>query len=311
MDKTFSVVFGGILAVLLLFLYSGSTIYMLSTVVGTCSGVATGCSVIFGPGLTYITATVGGLVSALIIATLGASDPGGQVRVGNFEPTTTTAESRTNIVVIVYLFAWMLTGLGALIVGVMIYSGASEVLSTIGSTWLGLAVSAAYAYFGIQPSDRSVRAAQREFGITSVTTDLEAQISAGKIIFDPGKEAQLKGELLGTADGTTATAKLQKLVLELSKTSNIRISSIVRSEGHHGSGRAADIGNEDIAKTLLPTFATDTKVVALEIDEIIFDATVAKETDANKWNYDQGAKHNYDAATLAQHTDHIHFAVKA
>jgi hypothetical protein len=85
----------------------------------------------------------------------------------------------------------------------------------------------------------------------------------------------------------------------------------VRSAGHHGSGRAVDIGNEEIAGSLLPQVATDAQVAALKIDELIFDATVAGQSPRNKWNYDRGVKHNYDSATLDDHRDHIHFAVKA
>lgn len=149
--------------------------------------------------------------------------------------------------------------------------------------------------------------------ILSVKTELEAQIAAGKIVFDPGKETKLKGELLGTASGVTATAKLQALVLAVSKEKTIRISDLVRtnSGSHHDTGRAVDIGNEEIASTLLPSFATDNKVLELNIDEIIFDASVAGQSDRNKWNYDAGVKHSYSAATLDEHKNHIHFAVTA
>jgi len=102
----------------------------------------------------------------------------------------------------------------------------------------------------------------------------------------------------------------QKLVLDLSNRATIRISSVVRSEGHHGSGRAVDIGNEGIARTLLPAIATDATVKQLSIDELIFDATVAGKDNRNEWNYDQGKKHNYNNKTLDDHRDHIHFAVK-
>lgn len=46
------------------------------------------------------------------------------------------------------------------------------------------------------------------------------------------------------------------------------------------------------------------------IDEIIFDAGVAGESNRNRWNYDSGGRHNFDSATLTQHNNHIHFAVK-
>jgi hypothetical protein len=108
------------------------------------------------------------------------------------------------------------------------------------------------------------------------------------------------------------TVKLQKLVLEVSKLQNIKISSIIRTGGFHGVGQAFDVGNEEIATALLKVVATDTKVAAWEIDEIIFDAGKANpaQTDRNKWNYDAGKKHTYTEAVLKDHPDHIHFAVK-
>lgn len=43
----------------------------------------------------------------------------------------------------------------------------------------------------------------------------------------------------------------------------------------------------------------------------IRDAAVAGRGDRNEWNYDRGSKHNFNAPTLNQHRNHIHFAVKA
>jgi hypothetical protein len=144
----------------------------------------------------------------------------------------------------------------------------------------------------------------------STTTDLKDQITNGRITFD---KDDLRKELLGENTGPTkVTEKLQRLVLEVSKLQKIKISSIIRISGLHGSGRAFDIGNEEIAGTLLPLIATNAKVAELNIDEIIFDAKVANPLhDRNKWNYDQGAKWNYDNATLDTHGNHIHLAVTA
>ena len=145
----------------------------------------------------------------------------------------------------------------------------------------------------------------------SIEDKLKEQIDAGKIVFDAGSETKLKKELLQENTGTQVTEDLQKLVYKLSTLANIRVSSLVRSSGHHGSGKAVDIGNEEVAGSLLPSIATDTEVTNNKIDEIIFDAKVTNSTyDRNKWNYDQGTKHKYDSATLDAHKNHIHFAVK-
>lgn len=316
MSPSFGIFFGGLIAIVLLALFAFTTGYMVFTVVGQCTaiGVCPPASSDFGKGLTFVVTTVGGLVSALVIAQLSVIQPGGQARLGNFQPTSTAGIYTANTVVALYLLVWIGTGLAALVVGVMFYPDRSSTLSDIGTTWLGLAVSAAYAYFGIKPESRAERRLESVFDplASPVVTQLKAEIDAGRIIFDPGKADQLTKELLGTASGTTATAKLQSLVLALVKVkSPLRISSIVRTEGHHGSGRAVDIGNEEIASVLLPSIATDANVTAHAIDEIIFDATVAGQADANFWNYDQGRKHAYNAATLTEHRDHIHFAVTA
>lgn len=149
----------------------------------------------------------------------------------------------------------------------------------------------------------------------SVVDDLRSQIAAGRITFDPpsAKSLKLRRELLGENAGLRVTGALQALVLEVSRRSRIRISSIIRGGGgsHHDRGRAFDVGNEEVAEALLPGIATDAEVERLRIDEIIFDARVAGHSDRNEWNFDRGRKHNFNNTTLAQHDNHIHFAVKA
>jgi len=139
----------------------------------------------------------------------------------------------------------------------------------------------------------------------SIVDDLKGQISKNRIIFD---KAELKDQLLGE----DVTEELQALVHHLSTLEKLRLSSIIREEGHHGSGRAFDIGNEEIARTILPKVASVAEVTRWKIDEIIFDASKADSSyDRNKWNFDIGVKHNFDDATLNAHSDHIHFSLKA
>jgi GH24 family phage-related lysozyme (muramidase) len=144
----------------------------------------------------------------------------------------------------------------------------------------------------------------------SIVDRLKAQIDAGRITF---QDARFKNELLGLSAGAKVTAKLQALVLKLSEiASPIEISSVVRTgdAGHHGTGRAIDIGNEMIAKKLLPHVANLDQVQALGIDEIIFDASKVGESDPQIWNFDRGIPHRFNASTMAQHGNHIHFAVE-
>jgi hypothetical protein len=144
---------------------------------------------------------------------------------------------------------------------------------------------------------------------------LQQLVSAGKIIFDEDSPV-LKSQLLGLNTGTKVTPKLQTLVLKLCDLTpeKIRISSLVRSatanHSHHTEGRAVDIGNQEIAAALLPKVVQ--QVGALGIDELIFDARrIDPANDPNKFNFDQGAKHSFDDATIKDHGDHIHFAVMA
>ena len=142
---------------------------------------------------------------------------------------------------------------------------------------------------------------------SDLTRRLEQRIEAGKITFD---YPRLEDELLGRNDGTRVTPTLQSLVVTLSRmVSEIKISWLIGGDGHHGAGRAVDVGNEEVASVLLPRVATPAQVSALKIDELIFDAAVVGQADRNLWNFDQGRPHHYDEATLSGHDDHIHFSV--
>ena len=159
MNSPMVAIFGSLIAVVLLVLLSFSIFYMASDVVSYCATI-TPCTAPsqkrFGDGLIYVVTTVGGLVSALVIAQLSVTEPGSAPTVGTFAPTSRGGIYATNIVIVLYLLGWIATGLAALIIGVMIYPNVSSTLADIGTTWLGLAVSAAYAYFGIKPgSSRS------------------------------------------------------------------------------------------------------------------------------------------------------------
>ena len=56
------------------------------------------------------------------------------------------------MVVTLYILLWSFVGFVALIVGVMLKPNILQTVSDLGSVWLGIAVSAGYAYFGLKPS---------------------------------------------------------------------------------------------------------------------------------------------------------------
>ena len=147
MTTDFGKVFGGVIAVVLLLLYA-TAMGLLTWEVLAC-GTEENCSIAvpITSGTTFVVTTVGGLVSAMVVAALAATKPGDSpsaIWTDNQNP-------RANLVTNIYLGIWVLVGLMALVVGVMLHPGANQTLSDAGTTWLGLSVAAGYAYFGIKP----------------------------------------------------------------------------------------------------------------------------------------------------------------
>jgi len=310
MNNQFGAVFGSVLAVALLLLYAISAWAMILTMMSACPGAECNSDLAdnYGEGFRYVLTTVGGLVSALVIARLSISAPGKMPSFQALENVSQRVKTASNTVAALYLLVWAATGLAALVVGVMLYPEIIPTVSDLGTVWLGLAVAAGYAYFGLTAPEtaRNVGLMTVSSSANSTVSALEKHIQNGKIKFDT---SSLEAELLGKNQGQKITKNLQELVLHLADTiaTHIRISSLLRGSGHHGAGRAVDIGNEEIAKDILPEIMA--LVGALSIDELIFDASVAGKADRNEWNYDKGKKHEYDTATLDKHSDHIHFAV--
>ncbi len=157
-----SILFGTVIAFILLFLYLGTVAWLVVETIAYwhehCGQVALTQNVCQAPtdplvpeGTIYVATTVGGLVSALVIAVLSVTRPGATPAIAGVALRSRSQETWTNRIAGVYLFIWIVTGLAALLVGVMIYPGIQPTLSDMGTTWLGLAVSATYAYFGLNP----------------------------------------------------------------------------------------------------------------------------------------------------------------
>ena len=158
----FSAAFSASLAITLLIVYAGGVGAMVLEIIKFCDGYGMSChtcregdiqSLIdkYHSGYIYVVTTVGGLVSALVVAKLGATKPGEvpllfskrSLKTGNY------IETINNIVVSFYLLMWACVGLSSLIVGVLIHPQIIPTVSDIGTVWLGLAVSSGYAYFEI------------------------------------------------------------------------------------------------------------------------------------------------------------------
>jgi len=97
-------------------------------------------------------ALIGGLVSALVIAELSVTKPG-EVPAGRLvDPQ--TSQKRKNLmqwITGLYLLVWLLTGLAAFFYGYLTFEETVlPPLANLGQGWLGVAVGAGYAYFGIK-----------------------------------------------------------------------------------------------------------------------------------------------------------------
>jgi hypothetical protein len=144
-------IFGGIIAVLLLGLYVH--FIRVATLIVRCT-LQTGCTrypiTMFTDQMALALSMIGGLVSALVIAELAITQPGQLPAVGAIRrdggpapPTLLKAIS------VVYILVWIAAGFWAFIQGVY-HPTILPVLTNLGQAWLGLAVAAAYAYFGLQ-----------------------------------------------------------------------------------------------------------------------------------------------------------------
>lgn len=146
-------VFGGLIAVILLGLYVYAVQFAFSVV--NCLSTS-GCTLLttanFTDGFGTAMTTIGGLVSALVIAELAITKPGEapMARALNAQPSA-KASGTLKVVTGIYLLVWVAVGLFAYVVGAMWYPGKLQSLTDLGQSWLGLAVAGAYAYFGIKP----------------------------------------------------------------------------------------------------------------------------------------------------------------
>ncbi len=98
-------------------------------------------------------ALIAGLVSALVIAELSVTKPG-EVPINRLiaPGLPVPVKNLTKIVTGIYLLTWLLAGLAAFFYGYLQAApDALPALSDLGQSWLGIAVGAGYAYFGIKP----------------------------------------------------------------------------------------------------------------------------------------------------------------
>ena len=100
-------------------------------------------------GKLLILTGIGGLVSAVVIATLGISKSGGAPTGLVQKLSKDFDEILMTIVTIVYIAVWFILGCFIVYYGVIKFPDASSTINELGQAWIGLAVGAAYAYIGI------------------------------------------------------------------------------------------------------------------------------------------------------------------
>lgn len=144
--------FGGIIAVVLLGLY----VHLVQVAILVAGCVSTpGCAgytaEYFNEGMAQALSVISGLISALVIAELAVTKSGDApvARLLN-KNSSAKAVRIVKIVSVFYILVWMATGLWAFIIGLYHPKGL-PVLTNLGQAWFGVAVAAAYAYFGIKP----------------------------------------------------------------------------------------------------------------------------------------------------------------
>ena len=98
-------------------------------------------------------AELGGLVSALVIAELAITRPGEipAARVLTAHATD-KAKKRLRVVTTVYLIVWFMAGASAFLIGLS-HPKILPPLTSVGQSWFGIAVAAAYAYLGVKPRE--------------------------------------------------------------------------------------------------------------------------------------------------------------
>jgi hypothetical protein len=144
----YKIIIGGMISYILLFLYTGIAVYIIVNVFKCASDESCG-KLDFHQGLIYVLTTVGGLVSALVVSRMTITTPGSDPAV--FTHFKNGQPLLVNVLVWCYLIIWTFTGFASLVAGVILFPDISKTLSDIGTTWLGMAVAAGYAYFNIDP----------------------------------------------------------------------------------------------------------------------------------------------------------------
>jgi len=139
-------IFGGLISIILLGIY----IHLIKVAINIVYCTEENGCPDFNDGMAQALSVIGGLVSALVIAELAAAQPGEPLAMRTLSVGASNKIIQiTSIVAACYVLVWIVAGLTAFMVG-LYHPDKVPALTTLGQSWLGLAVSSAYAYFGIK-----------------------------------------------------------------------------------------------------------------------------------------------------------------
>lgn len=140
---------GGLLVISLLGLYLWAVIYAM-LYAGTCQATGTPpqCTPPITDFFVYFLQTVGALVSAVVVSELAVTSPGDTPGMRIAAAGSGVPAGTVKTLASLYVLAWFVSGL-ALVVWVWGLHDTVPAATAAAKEWLGYAIAAGYAYFGV------------------------------------------------------------------------------------------------------------------------------------------------------------------
>jgi len=139
---------GGVLAVVLLGLFAYAVVVALQVA----SNCASQNTCVLSDSIAFLLQTIGAFVSAVVISELAVTPPKdapGTLRAAGYSD---KAKLAVKILTTLYILVWLISGLFIVVLGWVRNTTVPQLVSAA-KEWIGFAIGAAYAYFGISPED--------------------------------------------------------------------------------------------------------------------------------------------------------------
>jgi hypothetical protein len=148
--ERFKLIFGGLIAYILLGFYVYSTVYAMQALYCLLQPGCTAYSKDLTAGFVDVLSVIGGLVSALVVAELAVTKPG-EMPGARLQSGAGPRNQWISAVIIVYMVVWLGVGVFTFVVGLMQHPDVVPALTSSAKSWFGIAVATVYAYFGVKP----------------------------------------------------------------------------------------------------------------------------------------------------------------